>query len=93
MAGPIYKKAGLHFPTHKVGKRIRKQVGKRHCQKHVDVYVTAVAQYCTVELLKAAADHVDGKRTAINSTDLSKALNDEKNPVYGVFAKKVAGVY
>ena len=93
MAGPIYKKAGLHFPTHKVGKRIRKITGKRQVQKFVDVYVTAVAQYCTAELLKNAADHVDTKRKAINSADFSKALNDESSSVYNVFPKKVAGIY
>lgn len=93
MAGPIYKKAGLLLPAHKVGKRIRKITGKRQIQKHVDVYVTAVAQYCTVELLKSAADHVEGKRKVINSGDLSKALNDQGSPVYGVFPKKVAGIY
>ena len=94
MAGsPVYKKAGLNFPAHKVGKRIRKQMGKRQCQKNVDIYVTAVAEHCVKELLRNAADNVEGTRKTLNSTDLSKALNDEKSSIYGIFSKIVAGVY
>lgn len=93
MAKPVYKKAGLTFPAHKVGKRIRKQMSKRHCQKHVDIYVTAVAEHCIKELLRNAADHVEGKRKSINSADFSKTLNDDSSSVYGVFPKIVAGVY
>lgn len=90
--GRIYRKAGMHLPSHNLRSTIKSRVGKRRVQKHVDVAVGAQAEYLVAQLLRHAAKSV-GEHKYIEAADLHKALNDQSSPVFNVFPKGVGGIY
>lgn len=90
--GRIYRKAGMHLPSHSLRSTIKSKVGKRRVQKHVDVVLGAQAEYLVAQLLRHASKTV-GEHKYIEAADLHKALNDETNPVFNVFPKGVGGIY
>lgn len=89
--GRLWKKAGLHLPAERVGKRIRKDVGKRRVQKNTHILMCAHTEYLISMLLKRAADEVS-KSKYIESSHLNTALHDTSSPVYGVFPMQIGGI-
>lgn len=85
-----YRRAGLHLPTHRTRKMIKAYLPQRKCEKNVEVFITAVAEFFLEQLLTDASDQVS-EGNYINATHIHKVLNDGN---YGnLFPKKVAGLF
>lgn len=84
-------KAGLVMPSQRVGKMIRKKFPKRRIQKHVDIAVTAYAEYMLRELLKDSADKAT--KNILKPEHIHVALNDETCGVRGMFPTQISGLY
>jgi|GWRWMinimDraft_12_1066020.scaffolds.fasta_scaffold10209_2 histone H3/H4 len=85
--------AGLIMPSQRVGKMIRKRFPKRRIQKHVDIAVTACAEYMLRELLKDSADKVDEGKKYMKPEHIHQALNSKTCEVRGMFPSQISGLY
>lgn len=85
-----YRRAGLHYPTHRTRRIIKAQLPQRKCERNVEVFLTAVAEFYLEQLLTDASDHVS-EGNYINANHIHKVLGEGN---YGnLFPRKVAGLF
>ena len=72
------QKAGLHFPIGRIGRLLKNTSKMKRCGVASSVYLTAVLEYCTSEVLELSGNICrDSKRKRLTPEDISMAVRGD----------------